>query len=149
MTGSRNTNKCFLSLGSNLGDRNSNLSSAITILNGCRAITVTGKSSVIETEPVDYYEQPSFLNQIISVETTLTPRDLLETILDIENQMGRKRIINKGPRLIDIDILFYGDYKVSEPDLVIPHKEIENRTFILFLLKEFGDVPVLIENESE
>jgi 2-amino-4-hydroxy-6-hydroxymethyldihydropteridine diphosphokinase len=115
----------YLSLGSNLGDREANLRAALERLHPQRV------SPIYETEPVDYTEQPLFLNLVAELETSLTPRELLERTQAIERELGRVRGIPKGPRTLDIDILFYGDAVVREPDLEIPHPRLHERRFVL------------------
>ena len=122
----------FLGLGSNLGDRAKNLSEARQRLQPVRA------SSIYETEPRDVPNQPWFLNQVIEIETDLLPRRLLSRIQKIEREMGRKRIVAKGPRLIDIDILFFAEAAVHTPDLEIPHPRIAERRFVLEPLAELA-----------
>jgi 2-amino-4-hydroxy-6-hydroxymethyldihydropteridine diphosphokinase len=126
----------FLSLGSNLGDRKRNLDDAVFRLGGISGISIKAESRVIETEPVDVTDQPLFLNQVILVQTELSPGILLEKILSIENDMGRVREIDKGPRIIDIDILMFGTIIAEGHELVIPHPELLNRVFFVELVIE-------------
>jgi 2-amino-4-hydroxy-6-hydroxymethyldihydropteridine diphosphokinase len=125
----------YLGLGSNLGDRAANLRDAIQRLASaeCR---VTRESSVYETEPRDVPDQPWFLNQVIEIETALFPMQLLARVQRIEREMGRKPVIAKGPRLIDIDILLFSSATVSTPDLEIPHPRMWQRRFVLEPLAE-------------
>jgi 2-amino-4-hydroxy-6-hydroxymethyldihydropteridine diphosphokinase len=126
----------YIGLGSNLGDRKKNLSDAIQHLaSGC-PVTILDKSSIIETDPVDYLDQPRFLNQVIVVETSLAPRDLLRELKQAEADLGRTKSFSKGPRTIDLDILLYDDIILNTDDLKIPHPEIKNRKFILRHLVE-------------
>jgi len=127
----------YLGLGSNLGDRAANLRDAIQRLASaeCR---VMRESSVYETEPRDVPDQPWFLNQVIEIETSLFPMQLLARVQRIEREMGRKPIIAKGPRLIDIDILLFGSATVSTPDLEIPHPRMWQRRFVLEPLAELA-----------
>ena len=122
--------KAFLGLGSNLGDRQQNLEAA------CNAFRILKRSSIYETEPVGLLEQPWFLNMVIEIETGGTPQQLLYYCQSVENKLGRRREIPKGPRTIDIDILFYDTWIVEERDLIIPHPEIPNRKFVLEPLNE-------------
>jgi 2-amino-4-hydroxy-6-hydroxymethyldihydropteridine diphosphokinase len=115
----------YLSLGSNLGDREANLRAALERLHPLRV------SPIYETEPVDYTAQPMFLNLAAEVETALTPRQFLAYAQTIEHDLGRVRDIPKGPRTLDIDILFYDDAIVREPDLEIPHPRLHERRFVL------------------
>ena len=133
----------YVSLGSNLGDREENIEKAFRRLASIRQLTIVKQSSILETEPVDFLEQPPFLNTIIILETQLTPHDLLNTLKQAETDLGRKKTFPKGPRSIDLDILLYDDLVLNNEDLIIPHPEIKNRTFILQHLAELN--PELID----
>jgi 2-amino-4-hydroxy-6-hydroxymethyldihydropteridine diphosphokinase len=124
----------FLGIGSNLGERQNNLEEAKSLL----SLRILSESSLYETEPVGYLNQPWFLNAVIQVDQGLTARELLQRIQEVENRLGRKREIPKGPRVIDIDILFYNDLILNEPDLVIPHPAIQDRKFVLQPLAEIA-----------
>jgi 2-amino-4-hydroxy-6-hydroxymethyldihydropteridine diphosphokinase len=126
----------YLSLGSNLGNRQNQLHSAIAHLN--RAGRVTSVSSFYETEPVEITDQPWFLNCVLALETNESPEQLLGTILKIECEMGRERTRNKGPRTIDIDILLFGDRIIDLPTLTIPHPAMHQRRFVLDPLAEIA-----------
>jgi 2-amino-4-hydroxy-6-hydroxymethyldihydropteridine diphosphokinase len=125
----------YLSLGSNIGDRAGNIARAIQAL-GTRGVRVTRKSSLYETEPVEFREQAWFLNAAIEVQTDLAPERLMEVLLEIERDMGRERCVPKGPRLIDVDILLYGSEVVREAGLEIPHPRMAERRFVLVPLAE-------------
>ena len=127
----------YLGLGSNLGDRNANLADAITRLAG-ESVRVLRASSIWETEPRDLRDQPWFLNQVIEVESDLLPRQLFQRIQRVEREMGRQRRTPKGPRLIDIDILLYGNAVVKSDDLEIPHPRMAERRFVLAPLAELA-----------
>lgn len=129
--------RIFLSLGSNVGDRARNLARAVEEL-GKRGVRLVHKSSVYETEPVELREQAWFLNNVVEVETELTARELMATLLEIERSMGRERRVPKGPRVIDIDILLYGDDVVREEELQIPHPRMAERRFVLEPLAEIA-----------
>lgn len=131
--------RVWLALGSNLGDRARYLASARAALSNAGA-TLVRESRVEETEPVGVTDQPRFLNQVLEVETSLEPRALLETVKQIEDQVGRVHRQRWGPREIDIDILRYDGRRVDEPGLQIPHPELPNRPFLLDLLEEL-DAP--------
>lgn len=133
----------YLGLGSNLGDRSLNLSNAHREILSTGSIEIIKMSNIEETAPVDYLEQPFFLNQVILVDTNLKPLKLLKVVKKIENKMGREKTIPKGPRSIDIDILLYGDYIFKSERLTIPHPEIKNRDFVLKHLIEID--PDLID----
>jgi 2-amino-4-hydroxy-6-hydroxymethyldihydropteridine diphosphokinase len=127
--------RVWLALGSNLGDRAGYLESAREALPEA-GITLVRASKVAETEPVGVQDQPRFLNQVLEAETSLEPRPLLETVKQIEHQLGRTARQRWGPREIDIDILRYDGRTVDEPGLHIPHAELQNRPFLLDLLQD-------------
>jgi 2-amino-4-hydroxy-6-hydroxymethyldihydropteridine diphosphokinase len=130
--------RVYLSLGSNLGDREANLRSAIDKL---RALgTVLCVSSLYETEPVELTQQPWFLNCAVALETEKMPKQLLSATQDVERELGRRRLPNstKGPRSIDIDILLFGNSIVDTPQLVIPHPNLHRRRFVLEPLAEIA-----------
>jgi 2-amino-4-hydroxy-6-hydroxymethyldihydropteridine diphosphokinase len=120
----------YIGLGTNLGDREENFTVAKQRMSG-NGIVIVNESAVEETEPVEYTDQPMFLNQTVCVETGLAPRELLDTLLAIEQSMGRIREIPKGPRIIDLDILLYGDLIIDEKGLVVPHRAILSRNFLV------------------
>src|SRR5262249_20134090 len=126
----------YLSLGSNLGDRAANLRSAIDALPP--TVRVTKISSFYETEPVDYLDQPWFLNCVVEAETSLAPLDLLHSLRAIESLVGSKKEFSKGPRLLDIDILLYGEDAIDLPELQIPHPRMLQRKFVLSPLAEIA-----------
>lgn len=126
----------YLSLGSNVGDREANLRNAVTRLGTLGEVTRV--SSFYETEPVEFTEQPWFLNIAAELHTELAPRQLLTAILKIEGEMGRQRTQPKGPRLIDIDIVLFGSTVISDRELVIPHPAMHERKFVLAPLEEIA-----------
>lgn len=126
----------YLSLGSNIGDREGSLNAAIAVLG--RLGTVVALSSFYETEPVEFTAQPWFLNCALVLETTKMPRQLLKAVLDLERRMGRRRTSQKGPRTIDIDILLFGDSIVEAEGLTIPHPALHERRFVLEPLAEIA-----------
>ncbi|TMF31467.1 MAG: 2-amino-4-hydroxy-6-hydroxymethyldihydropteridine diphosphokinase [Chloroflexi bacterium] len=127
--------RVWLALGSNLGDRSGYLQAARAALPAA-GIALVRASRVAETEPIGVEDQPRFLNQVLEVETSLEPRPLLDTVKDIERQLGRTARQRWGPREIDIDILRYDGLTVDEPGLHIPHPELQNRPFLLELLED-------------
>ena len=127
----------YLSLGSNSGDRDALLARALERL-ASDDIRVLRTSAVYETEPRDFPDQPWFLNQIVEIETSLFPKQLLSRLQKIELGLGRVRHQWKGPRTIDIDILFYGNAIVSTPGLEIPHPRLMDRRFVLEPLAELA-----------
>jgi len=127
----------YLALGSNIGDREKNLREAIRLL-GESVIRIGKVSSIYETEPVDYLDQAWFLNAVLEAQTDLPALQLLSTLRKIELQMGSKKAFDKGPRLIDLDILLYGDDTIAIPDLQVPHPRMLLRNFVLVPLAEIA-----------
>ena len=127
----------YLSLGSNLGDREKNLRTAIAALADAK-VRVTRVSSFYETEPVDLREQPWFLNCVAQGETEVLALDLLRRLRGIESRMGSKKLVVKGPRLIDLDILLYGNETIVTPELQVPHPRMLLRKFVLVPLAEIA-----------
>jgi 2-amino-4-hydroxy-6-hydroxymethyldihydropteridine diphosphokinase len=161
-------NNVYLLIGGNMGERVANLAAARNRINiDCGIITAT--SSIYETEAWGYKEQPAFLNQALAIETTLKAEDLLVAILKIEMALGRKREIPLGPRIIDIDIIYFNDQIIDSNKLTIPHPSMTERKFVLtplteiapsymhpillktneLLLKECGDSSVVYKKRSE
>jgi 2-amino-4-hydroxy-6-hydroxymethyldihydropteridine diphosphokinase len=140
----------YLSLGSNVGQRELHLSDAIARLK--TAGRVVSISSLYETEPVEFTDQPWFLNCAVSLEVAQSPLQLMDSALQIERAMGRLRDQKKGPRMIDIDILLFGDVIIDSPELTIPHPGLQHRRFVLEPLAEIApDVqhPVLHKTVRE
>jgi 2-amino-4-hydroxy-6-hydroxymethyldihydropteridine diphosphokinase len=127
----------FLSLGSNLGDRELHLLEALDRLEAA-GIHILRRSSIYETEPQDLPAQPWFLNLVVEVETELFPRLLLARTQAIELGMGRKRAVPKGPRSVDIDILLLGDFVIDTRELQVPHPRMSERRFVLEPLAELA-----------
>jgi 2-amino-4-hydroxy-6-hydroxymethyldihydropteridine diphosphokinase len=127
----------YLSLGSNVGDREANLRGAIAALAGA-GVRVRRVSSIYETEPVDYLEQAWFLNCVVEGETELAALELLRALRGIEAGMGSKKLIAKGPRLIDMDILLYGAETIDTAELQVPHPRMHLRRFVLVPLAEIA-----------
>ena len=126
----------YLALGSNLGDRLANLKQAIASLSP--QMEVKAKSRVYETPPWGYTEQPMFLNQVVKVSTYLEPELLLKHLKRLEVALGRVPSFQNGPRLIDIDILFYDDRVLNTPSLTIPHPQMNERAFVLMPLNDIA-----------
>ena len=144
-------NDIFLLTGGNMGDRKANLQHAFELIEK-NAGTITKVSRIYETAPWGNTEQPAFLNQVLWISSHLSPQQLLLRLLTIELELGRKRAEKMGPRLIDIDILLYGNEVISEPDLIVPHPRIAERRFVLTPLNEIApDVvhPLLQKTISE
>ena len=132
-------NEVYLSLGSNIGKREEDIQKAVQAIEKTEGIEVLKKSELYETTPVGYLEQDLFLNAVINIETDFSAREILKIINKIEAELDRKREIRWGPRTIDIDILIFSDKKINEPDLIVPHKEMLNRLFVLVPLSEIYD----------
>ncbi len=128
----------YVGLGANLGDRESTIRRAIELLAAEPAVEVVAVSSLRETDPVGYAEQPRFLNGAAAVETELGPRTLLDRLLAVERELGRVRDEGPrfGPRTIDLDLLLYGDEVLDEPGLTVPHPRLAERLFVLEPLYE-------------
>jgi 2-amino-4-hydroxy-6-hydroxymethyldihydropteridine diphosphokinase len=134
-------NKLFLITGGNIGDRKKKLETAAALI--CERIgTVVKSSKIYETEAWGITDQPAFYNQVLVVESNFSAKEVLSKILQIEEEMGRKRTIKNAARIIDIDILFFNKEIVNEQNLVIPHPQISNRRFVLLPLSEL--VPRMI-----
>ena len=126
----------FIALGTNIGDRLANLQAALMAFPP--AIEVESKSAIYETEPWGYADQPAFLNMVVRAETDLSPADLLRYLKSQELSLGRTPSFRNGPRLIDLDILFYDDLVIDTPPLVIPHPRLHERAFVLVPLAEIA-----------
>ncbi len=127
---------CYLALGTNLGDRIANLRAALEAL--APDIRVTGRSRVYETPAWGYEDQPSFLNMVVRAETQLQPAALLARLKQLETDLGRTPTFRWGPRVIDIDIVFYDNLILDSPDLTIPHPRLQERAFVLVPLAELA-----------
>ncbi|KXH86804.1 2-amino-4-hydroxy-6-hydroxymethyldihydropteridine diphosphokinase [Sporosarcina sp. HYO08] len=124
-------NVAFLSIGSNIGDRLDHLTEAVRALHQNEKTTVTVISSIYETAPVGYTDQADFLNLVVKIETELDPFALLELCQQIEQELGRERIIRWGPRTVDLDILLYNNDNIEAENLTIPHPRMYERAFVL------------------
>ena len=131
--------KVFISLGSNLGDREANLEQASQLLSQLPHTEITGKSQALLTRAVGRVEQSDYLNQVQRLATTLSPEELLEQLLAIEDRMGRVRTVRWGPRNIDLDILFYGTTVRNTHFLVLPHPELRRRPFFLEMIRQIDE----------
>lgn len=127
----------FLGIGSNMGDRKANIKTASDLIEKFIG-KIAKRSHLYETQPWGQPEQEWFYNQVVMANTTLDPRGLLETVGQIERQMGRKRTEKWGPRIIDVDILFYGKRVIRDKGLEIPHPELHERAFVLAPLMEIA-----------
>jgi 2-amino-4-hydroxy-6-hydroxymethyldihydropteridine diphosphokinase len=147
--------RAYIALGSNLGDREGTIRAALADLAGEAEVEVAAVSSLIETDPVGLVDQPRFLNGAAALETSLGPRPLLELLLAVERRFGRERegVPPQGPRTLDLDLLLYGNARIDEPGLRIPHPRLHERAFVLRPLAELdpslevpgkGDIQTLL-----
>lgn len=132
--------QAYIGLGSNMGSREQLLLEAVRRLDEHPQIRVEACSGLYETEPVGYLDQPPFLNMAVRVATTLPPKDLLFTMLEIERSLGRTRDIRWGPRTLDLDLLLYGQQSLESEELTVPHPRMVERAFVIIpLLEIIGD----------
>ena len=134
----------YVGLGANLGDREATIEEALRLLGTQPGVTVAAVSTLRDTAPVGKLDQPRFLNGAARVETEVSPRELLDALLRVERELGRVRHERWGPRTIDLDLLLYGDERVEEPGLTVPHPRLHERRFALEPLAELDgelDVP--------
>jgi 2-amino-4-hydroxy-6-hydroxymethyldihydropteridine diphosphokinase len=127
-------------LGSNLGDRRQTVLDALDALRAEDGVEVVGVSSLIETDPVGFVDQPRFVNGVAALDTTLTAQELMALLLDVEQRFGRTReaVPAQGPRTLDLDLLLYGDTELDEPGLQVPHPRLHERAFVLEPLAELA-----------
>ena len=132
--------RAYVGLGSNLGDRERTLREALDALAAEPAVEVAAVSTLLETDPVGYLDQPRFLNGVAALETELPPRALLDLLLAVERRFGRERggVPRQGPRTLDLDLLLYGEAEIDEPGLRIPHPRLHERAFVLRPLAELA-----------
>jgi 2-amino-4-hydroxy-6-hydroxymethyldihydropteridine diphosphokinase len=145
------TKHIYLSLGSNVGDREANLAAAIEAL-GAAEVRVTKQSSLYATEPLDFSPQHWFLNCVVEAETDLMPRQLLHALRGIERALGSRKLVLKGPRVIDLDILLYGAARIRSAELTVPHPRMAERRFVLVPLREIAPAlrhPILKRTVAE
>ena len=130
--------RAFVGLGSNLGDREGTLRAAVGRLRSMAATRVVRVSSLRNTEPVGYVDQPRFLNGVVELETVLPAHELLDVLLELERGFGRDRSASppRGPRTLDLDLLLYGGEEIAEPGLEVPHPRLHERRFVLEPLAE-------------
>ncbi|HEY2372786.1 MAG TPA: 2-amino-4-hydroxy-6-hydroxymethyldihydropteridine diphosphokinase [Gaiellaceae bacterium] len=130
--------RAFIALGSNLGDRGATIRAAVAELSATEGVELVAVSSLEETEPVGYLDQPRFLNGAAELRTELPPRKLLELLLSVEARFGRDRSAGppQGPRTLDLDLLLYGSERLQEPGLELPHPRLHERIFVLRPLAE-------------
>lgn len=128
-------NKAVVAFGSNLGDRIANIEGALRKMKDAN-LNILGLSSLYETKPMYYDDQDAFLNGVCQIETSLEPLDLLDTLQAIEHELGRVRLIQNGPRTVDLDIILYNQEYIKHPRLEVPHKLMLEREFVLRPLAE-------------
>lgn len=144
MLGAWELTRAYLSLGSNLGNRIENINQAIERISAIHGVRLVNVSAYYETSPVGYLDQPDFVNCAVGIEADISPGQLLKSTMEIENEMGRMRSIRWGPRVIDIDILLYGEIKICHDNLVIPHPRMTERGFVMVPLAEIApDIQIL------
>ena len=129
-------NTAFIALGSNIGNRYDNITSAIKRLTSYSSIHLVNYSSIYETDPVGYKDQDLFLNMVIEIQTGLSPMELLDLCLEVESELGRKREIRWGPRTIDLDILRFNQENIESEKLIVPHPRMLERAFVIIPLLE-------------
>ena len=134
----RKWSRVFLSIGTNIGDKEKNINDALELLTENKDIKIVNTSSYIKTEPWGVTDQEEFLNCAIEIKTILSSRELLEKLQGIESKMKRERILRWGPRIIDLDIIFFNDEVNNEEDLIIPHPRMEERDFVLRPINEIA-----------
>ena len=128
--------RAYVALGANLGQREETLRRAVELLDATEHVDVLAVSELRETDPVGLVDQPRFLNGAAAIDTTLSARELLDTLLGVERTLGRVRSERWGPRIVDLDLLLYGDEIVDEPGLHVPHPRLHERRFALEPLAE-------------
>lgn len=132
--------QAYIGIGSNLGDRRGYIERAVRLLNKTDRVRIDKVSSLYETDPVGGPPQGKYLNGAIKIETDFSCRELLERLLEVEEILGRTRKEKNGPRTIDLDILMFGDMRIEEKDLVVPHPRMGEREFVKGPLKEIVDI---------
>jgi len=130
--------RCYIGLGSNLGDSRATIAEALTRLAEMPGLTVEAVAPLYLTAPVGFTNQAYFINTVVEVSTFLTPRQLLDGLQQIENDLGRVRVMRWGPRTLGLDILLYGDQTILEPDLQVPHPLMDRRAFVMVPLADLN-----------
>lgn len=141
-------NIAYISIGSNMGNRVNFLKKAIGLLDGDEGINVVDISSLYETDPVGFTDQPLFLNAVLKIETLYGPEQLLEKCLEAERKLGRKRDIRWGPRTLDLDILLYNQENIETENLSVPHPRMLERAFVIIPLLELNPDIMLPKMET-
>lgn len=132
----RGWHEAYLSIGSNMGDKEKNLNDAVERISSLKEVKVERVSGFIVTEPWGYTDQEEFLNGAVKIKTTFSPKELVRALLHIESEMKRERIIKWGPRIIDLDVVFYDDLISDDEEIILPHPRMEEREFVLKPLSE-------------
>jgi 2-amino-4-hydroxy-6-hydroxymethyldihydropteridine diphosphokinase len=132
--------RAYVAFGSNLGERRQTVLDALGVLGEEESVDVVAVSTLIETDPVGFLDQPRFVNGVAALETTLSARELLALLLEVERRFGRSRegVPAQGPRTLDLDLLLYGDEELDEPGLQVPHPRLHERAFVLGPLSELA-----------
>ena len=130
--------RAFVGLGANVGDPVAQVSRALAKLAGLEKTRVERTSSLYRTAPLGHVDQPEFVNAVASLETALTPRELLDALLGIEEAAGRERTFRNAPRVLDLDLLLYGDEIIDAPGLEVPHPRMHERAFVLMPLSDLA-----------
>ncbi len=128
--------RCYIGLGSNLGDSRANIEAALRHLAGAPEISMIAVAPFYRTAPVGYTDQAYFINTVAEINTSLSPRQLLQRLQAIENMLGRVRTVRWGPRTVDLDLLLYGSAVIDEPDLQVPHPRMHRRAFVMVPLAD-------------
>lgn len=148
----RSWHRAFIGYGSNLGEKLENIKKALALIKETLGIQIIKESSIIETEPWGYEEQDTFLNGVLEIKTYLPSHELMTRLLEIENILKRERKIHWGPRIIDLDILFYDDLITDHPHVILPHPQAHHRSFVMDPLAEIAPFfihPILRKSMSE
>jgi len=128
----------YIGLGSNLGDKEANIKRALELLNASSGVRVKRVASLYRTAPVGFTGQDWFINTVAEVETGLGPHDLLALLLAVEKKLGRVRTVRWGPRTVDLDLLLFGEERITTPDLTVPHPHMSERAFVMAPLAELA-----------
>ncbi|ACV61190.1 2-amino-4-hydroxy-6-hydroxymethyldihydropteridin epyrophosphokinase [Desulfofarcimen acetoxidans DSM 771] len=140
--------RAFIGVGSNMGQTHDNIHKAINLLSQTPGVEVINAAPFYETEPVGYTEQNWFVNSVIEVYADLSPQDLLVRLQEIENMLGRVRTVHWGPRTMDLDLLLYGDERVEEVNLIVPHPRLTERAFVMVPLADLAPNLVMPGGET-
>lgn len=134
----RGWHMAYISIGSNIGEKSKNIEESIERIKSVKEIKVSKVSKLIQTAPWGFEEQDEFVNGVIEIKTTLSPKELIRTLLKIELDMKRERVLRWGPRIIDLDVIFYDNLTSSDEEIILPHPRMEERSFVLEPLNEIA-----------